>query len=73
VFFGGLILILSVVCGMIVMVMKIRGSVSRKNQRHDAAEAEMIQELHQGLAKLEERTEALETLLLDKERKERNI
>ena len=33
-------------------------------------EAKMIQELYHGLTRMEERVESLETLLLDKERKE---
>lgn len=33
-------------------------------------EAKLIQELYQGLSKMEERVEALETILLDRERKE---
>ena len=34
-----------------------------------ADEAQMIQELYQGLSRMEERVETLETLLLDQERK----
>ena len=68
--FGGIILILAVIGGTILTAMRLRGGISRKRQRYDADEAKMIQELFQGLAKMEERTEALETLLLDKGRKE---
>ncbi len=44
---------------------------SRPKQGHlaQADEAQMIQELYQGLSKMEARVEALETLLLDQERR----
>ncbi len=69
--FGSIIMILAIICGTILTAIRLRGSVSKKNQKHKAEEAEMIQQLYQGLSRMEERTEALETLLLDKERKER--
>jgi phage shock protein B len=68
--FGSIIMILAIICGTIITAIKLRGSVSKKNQKHNAEEAETIQQLYQGLSRMEERTEALETLLLDKERKE---
>ena len=69
--FGSIIVILTIICGTILAAIKLKGGISRKERQHSAEEAEMIQELYQGLAKMEERTEALETLLLDRERKER--
>jgi len=69
--FGSIIAILTIICGTILAAIKLKGGISRKERQHSAEEAEMIQELYQGLAKMEERTEALETLLLDRERKER--
>ena len=69
--FGSIIMILAIICGTILTAIKLRGSVSKKNQKHNTEEAEMVQQLYQGLSRMEERTEALETLLLDKERKER--
>jgi len=68
---ASIILILSIICGTILAAIKLRGGISRKERQHSAEEAEMVQELYQGLARMEERTEALETLLLDKERKDR--
>lgn len=38
-------------------------------QQLGAEEAKMIQEVYQGLLKMEERVESLETILLDRERK----
>ena len=68
--FGSAIMILAIICGTILTAIKLKGGVSKKNQKHNAEEAEMIQELYQGLSRMEERTETLETLLLDKEGKE---
>jgi len=71
VIFGSIIMILAIICGTILTAIKLRGGISKKNQKDNADEAEMVQQLYQGLTRMEERTEALETLLLDKERKER--
>ncbi|MBN2311871.1 MAG: hypothetical protein JXR94_23025 [Candidatus Hydrogenedentes bacterium] len=50
------------------------GALLRGSRRHGgpelrAEETRTIQEIHSGLARMEERVEALETLLLDRERK----
>ena len=68
--FGSIIMILAIICGTILTAIKLKGGLSKKNQKHNAEEAEMIQELYQGLSRMEERTETLETLRLDRERKE---
>lgn len=41
-----------------------------ETERLRAEETRLIQELHQGLTRMEQRLEALETILLDRERKE---
>jgi len=41
-----------------------------QSQHISTEEAKLMQELYQGLVRMEERIEALETLLLDRERKE---
>ncbi len=46
-----------------------RKSTPKQGHLAPADEAQMIQELYQGLAKMEARVEALETLLLDQDRK----
>ncbi len=46
-----------------------RKSTPKQGHLAQADEAQMIQELYQGLSKMEARVEALETLLLDQERK----
>jgi phage shock protein B len=47
-----------------------KGVSSEHNQQRQAEETKLIQEIYRGLAKLEERVEALETILLDRHRKE---
>jgi phage shock protein B len=68
--FGGLVLALAIIGSTILMGIRIvKGGVSRKGQAYQADETRMIQELYQGLSKMEERVDALETILLDQERK----
>ena len=68
--FGGTVLCLAIIGSTILMAIKIiKGGVSRKDQQGQADEAKIIQEIYQGLSKMEQRVEALETIILD--RKER--
>jgi len=69
--FGGAVLILAIIGSTILMVVKIiKGGVSRKGRQDQTDEARLIQEIYQGLARMEERVEALETIILDHERKD---
>ena len=69
--FGGTVLALAIIGSTILMAIKIlKGGLSRKGQRLQAEEARMIQEMYQGLSRMEERVEALETIILDRERKD---
>ena len=70
--FGSIVLIVALIAGAIIMIARLAfgGGLSRDAQRLQAEEARMVQEIHRGLAKMEERIEALETLLLERERKE---
>ena len=47
----------------------VSGGRGGRAQALDAEEARIMQEIHAGLAKMEERIESLETLLVDKEEK----
>ena len=48
------------------MAMKLRHSgVTRADQKNQAEEARMIQEIYQGFSRMEERVEALEAILMD--------
>jgi hypothetical protein len=68
--FGGTVLCLVIIGSTILMAIKIlKGGISRKDQQVQADEAKVIQEIYQGLSKMEQRVEALETIILD--RKER--
>jgi phage shock protein B len=70
--FGSIVLALAIIGSTILMAIKIlRGGLSRKGQKLEAEEAKMIQEIYQGLSRLEERVEALETIILDSKGKER--
>lgn len=67
--FGGIVLALAIIGGTILIGLKIlKGGVSQKGQRQQTDEARVIQEIYQGLARMEERVESLETILLEKER-----
>ena len=69
---GGIILALAIIGSTVLMAIKIlKGGLSRKGQRLQAEETRMIQEMYQGLSRMEERVEALETIILDRERKDR--
>ena len=66
----GILLILGVIFIAVVVwaIKAVRGAGSGDTMKSD--EAKLMQELYQGLSKLEERVESLETILLD--RKERD-
>ena len=67
--FGSLVLIPVVVGGTIILSIKLlKGGSSRKDQAEDS---KIIQEIYQGLSRMEERVEALETILLDREKGDR--
>ena len=66
IFFGGIVLAMAVVGGTILMAIKLRqNGLSPESRRHQADEARMMQDIHQGLTKMENRAEALETILMD--------
>ena len=68
--FGGVVLGLVVIGSTILMAIKIlKGDMSRKGQRLQSEEARILQEVHQGLERMENRLEALETILFDQKGK----
>jgi len=70
--FGGSVLALAIIGSTILIAIKIlRGDFSRKGQKFDAEEARKMQEIYQGLSRMEERVEALETIILDSTGKDR--
>jgi len=67
--FGSILLTLAIIPGSILLAIKFfRGGQSAGDQ---AEEAKMIQEIYKGLSHMEERVEALETILLDQEKEKR--
>jgi len=53
------------------MAIKIlKGGLTRKGRQDESQEARMIQEIYQGLSRMEERVDALETIIIDHERKD---
>ena len=70
--FGGIVLALAIIGSTILMAIKIlKGGFSRKGQQLEADQARMIQVIYQGLSRMEERVEALETIILDSKGKDR--
>jgi phage shock protein B len=72
--FGGTVLALAIIGSTILMAIKIlKGGLSRRGQKVQTQEARMIQEIYQGLSRMEERVEALETIILDRIGKDREL
>ena len=71
--FGSIVIALAIIPGTILLAIKLfKGGFSRTDQKEQAEEAKMIQEIYQGLSRMQERIEALETILLDREKEDRN-
>ena len=71
--FGSIIIALAIIPVSILLAIKFfKGGLSRTDQKNQAEEAKMIQEIYQGLSRMEKRVEALETILLDREKEDRN-
>ncbi len=71
--FGGLVLALAVIGGTILIAIRLlRGDMSRKGQRLQNEEAKTLQEIHQGLERMERRIEALETIVFEPQKEERH-
>lgn len=69
--FGSLLAIAALICGTILLIIKTRDSrITEGKSRSE--EAMIIQEIYQGLSKMEQRIESLETILMDSQEKDRN-
>ena len=69
--FGSIIALFAIIFGFVLAMAKVkRGGSFRHGEQLQAEEARLIQELHQGLSRMEDRVEALETILVDREAKE---
>ena len=70
--FGGIVLALAIIGSTILMAIKIiKGGVSKSGQKYQAEEAKMIQEIYEGLSKMEQRVDSLETIILDGKREDK--
>ena len=70
--FGGIVLALAIIGSTVLMGLKIiKGGIPPRNRKTQSDEARLIQEIYQGLARMEERVGALETIILDNQRKDR--
>lgn len=71
--FGSIIIALAIIPGTILLAIKLsKGGFTRTDQKKQAEETKMIQEIYQGLSRMEERVETLETILLDRDKEDRN-
>lgn len=69
--FCGAVMALAVVGGTILLAIRlIKGGGSREYRQQAAADARMLQEVYQGLERMEERMEALETILIHTQKKD---
>ncbi len=66
--FGSIVAMFAIIFGYILLgkTIKSGGSFSQSEQLN-ADETRLIQEIHQGLSRMEDRVNALETILLDRE------
>ncbi len=63
--------VIAIIGGIFLSALKIlKGSPGKQRNGTDASETKMIQEIHLGLTRMEKRVETLETILLDRARKE---
>jgi len=69
--FGSLLAIAALICGTILLIIKTRDSRITEGKTR-SEEAMIIQEIYQGLSKMEQRIESLETILMDSQEKDRH-
>lgn len=71
--FGSIVTLVAMVCGTVLLLVKFRREgLSSSHRRQQTDETAVIQELYQGLARMEERVEALETILMEGQKKKGN-
>lgn len=61
--FGSIIALAVLICGTVIIINRTRAKQGSRGANSD--EAQIVQEIYQGLEKLEERIEALETILTE--------
>lgn len=69
--FGSILTFAALVCGTILAIVKTRQSgLSKGAGQSQSDEAKVIQEIFHGLSRMEERIEALETILMEGQEKD---
>ena len=70
---GGFILFLATVGLIIIGIIRAAktGGISKNDRKTQDEETRMIQDIYHGLSKMEERVEALETILIERRKKDR--
>lgn len=63
--FGSVVTLAGLLCGTILVIIRMRQSSSSKAKQGSQDEGMMVQEIYRGLEKMEQRIEALETILMD--------
>lgn len=69
--FGSFLALVAIVCGTVLTIIKARNSRITEG-KSKSEEAMVIQEIYQGLSKMEKRIESLETILMDRQGKDKN-
>lgn len=64
-------LVLSVAVSFFIVIRAFRGGGGKRSSKVDSDETRLIQDLHHGLSRMEDRIETLETLLIDRDRQHR--
>ncbi|MGB3211354.1 MAG: hypothetical protein WBB19_11665 [Desulforhopalus sp.] len=67
--FGSIVALATLICGTILIIVKTRANRC-SNGAADSEEAKVIQEIYQGLEKLEQRIDSLETILTEGQEKD---
>ena len=64
--FGSVVTLAGLLCGTVLVIIRMRHSgLSSSTHASNKQEAAIIQEIYQGLERMEKRIEALETILMD--------
>lgn len=70
--FGSILTFAALVCGTILAIVKAgRSGISKGTGQSQTEEAKVIQEIYHGLSRMEERIEALETILMERQEKDK--
>ncbi|MBU1193470.1 MAG: phage shock protein B [Proteobacteria bacterium] len=69
---GGVILFIATIGLIVIGIIRAAktGGLSKKDKQAQAEETRMIQDIYHGLTKMEERIETLETILIERQKKD---